>query len=88
MATITIRDIPPQVQDELISIGILQRWREGRLKQLEFLHFREQDIARAVEMHQQRVIELLLGVKIDAGLLADMLKARNERAAQERAVRP
>jgi hypothetical protein len=88
MADTKINGIPPEVQDELISIGILQRYREGRLKQVQVLNFREQDIARAVEMHQRRAIEMLLGVKIDAGLLADLLKEHNERAARERAGRP
>lgn len=65
--------IPIDIQEDLIAVGLLRR--------------RAHELLEAVERRQDRIISQLLGVKIDTGLLADLVRLHNERAAKIRAVR-
>jgi hypothetical protein len=69
-----LRSLSPEVQDELLALGILQR-------QLE-------ESRDAVQRRQARIIELLVGSELSAGFFADLLRLHNERAARAQAVRP
>ena len=66
--------IPEDIKEDLLAVGLLRR--------------RLHELLTAVERRQDKLLGQLLGVKVDTGLLADLLKAHNERAARIRAVRP
>lgn len=60
--------IPETVREQLIALGILQR--------------RLREIVVAVERRENRIIEELTGVKVDSGLLTDLIQEHNANAAK------
>jgi hypothetical protein len=74
--TVTIRTqgqirqtIPVALQEELLAVGMLQRWRPSAT-------------GTAIETRQNGIIEQLLGVKLDGGFLTGLAAAHNRRAAR------